>query len=62
MEQIDERINLKLVSYIYRSFTVAYRGRGCGGGLGCSTPPPEIPKTLQNRAKHNPIVKNVQNC
>jgi len=25
-------------------------------------PPPEIPKALQNRAKHNPIVKTVKNC
>ena len=24
--------------------------------------PPEIPKTLQNRAKLNPIVKTVKNC
>jgi hypothetical protein len=37
---------------------VAYRG-GVGG---CSTPPPEIPKALQNRDKLNPIVKNVKNC
>jgi len=27
------------------------------GGLGCSTPLPEIRKALQNRAKLNPIVK-----
>ena len=33
-----------------------------GGGLGCSTPPPEIPKVIQNRAKLNPIVKTVKNC
>ena len=32
-----------------------------GGGLGGQTPP-EIPKTLQNRAKLNPIVKTVKNC
>ena len=38
---------------------VAYRG---GGGLGGSTPPPKIPKALQNRAKLNPIVKTVKNC
>ena len=25
-------------------------------------PPPEIPKAHQNRAKLNPIVKNVKNC
>jgi len=30
-----------------------------GGG---STPRPEIPKDLQNRAKLNPIVKTVKNC
>ena len=34
--------------------TVAYRR---GGGFGVSTPPPEIPKAPQNRAKLNPIVK-----
>ena len=39
--------------------SVAYRG---GGGWGVQTPPPEIPKALQNRAKLNPIVKTVKNC
>ena len=34
-------------------------GEGVWGG---STPPPQIPKALQNRAKLNPIVKNVKNC
>ena len=33
-----------------------------GRGLECSTPPPEIPKALQNRAKLNPTVKTVKNC
>ena len=33
---------------------VAYRG----GVLGCSNPPLEIPKALQNRAKLNPICEN----
>jgi len=37
---------------------VAYRG---GGGV-VQTPPSEIPKALQNRAKLNPIVKTVKNC
>ena len=33
------------------------------GGLGCSnSPPPEIPKTLQNHAILNPVVKTVKNC
>ena len=33
------------------------------GGLGCSNPhPPEILKSLQNRAKLNPIVKTITNC
>ena len=31
-----------------------------GVGLGDSTPPPEITKALQNRAKLNPIVKTVK--
>jgi len=35
--------------------------RGKWEGLGCLTPP-EIPKTLQNRAKLNPIVKTAKNC
>ena len=26
------------------------------------TPPPEIPKAIQNRAKLNTIVKSVKNC
>ena len=38
-------------------FPVAYRG----GDLGCSNPPPEIPKALQNRAKLNPTAKTVKN-
>jgi len=33
-----------------------------GGGGVQNTPAPEIPKTLQNRAKLNPIVKTVKNC
>jgi len=32
-----------------------------GEGLGCSNPPPEILKALQNRAKLNLIVKTVKN-
>ena len=34
------------------------------GGFGVfkPTPPPEIPKALQNRAKLNPIVKTVKKC
>ena len=32
-----------------------------GGGFGVQTPP-EIPKSLQNDAKLNPIVKTVKNC
>jgi len=39
---------------------VAYRGGGFG--VFKHTPPPEIPKALQNRAKFNPIVKTVKNC
>ena len=36
--------------------SVAYRG----GGLGCSNPPPEIPKALQNRAKLKPYCENLK--
>ena len=35
---------------------------GVLGGLGVLTPPPEIPKALQNRAKLNSSVKTVKNC
>ena len=53
-----------LLNYSYKHLytyqrPVAYRR---GWGLGCSTPPPEILKALQNRAKLNPIVKTVKNC
>jgi len=37
-----------------------YSGVPRGGGV--KSPPPEIPKALQNRAKLNPIVKTVKNC
>ena len=33
-----------------------------GGLVGSNTPPPEIPKALQNRAELNPIVKSDKNC
>ena len=33
-----------------------------GGDLGCSNPPSEIQKALQNRAKLNPTEKTVKNC
>jgi len=44
--------------FSYRQFAaVAYRG----GVFGGSTPPPEIPNALENRAKLNPTVKTVKN-
>jgi len=39
---------------------VQWRTEGDFGGF--KPPPPEIPKTPQNRAKLNPIVKTVKNC
>jgi len=39
-------------------FEDQWRTEGSFGGF---KPPPEIPKTLQNRDKLNPIVKNVKN-
>jgi len=33
-----------------------------GAGLGVQPPPPEILKTLQHRAKLNPIAKTIKNC
>ena len=42
---------------------VQYSGVPRGGGLvGSNTPPPEIPKALQNRVKLDPIVKTVKKC
>ena len=38
------------------------RTEGGGGVLGIHPPPPEIPKTLQNRAELNTMVKTVKNC
>jgi len=40
--------------------TGATRGGGVGGFK--PSPPPEIPKALQNPAKLNPFVKTVKNC
>ena len=40
------------------NYAVAYREGGGFGGF----KPPEIPKTLQNRAKLKPIEKTVKNC
>ena len=42
----------RVLRWILKHASVAYRG-----GVGVFKPPPEIPKTLQNRAKLNPIVK-----
>jgi len=42
---------------------VVYRISGVPrGGLGVQTPPSQVPKALQNRAKLTPIVKTVKNC
>jgi len=35
---------------------------GVPRGEGSISPPPEIPKALQNRAKLNPIVKTGKKC
>jgi len=62
-----------LVEFIWKEKTEVFRRQirsvsgvrgegGCLGGLGVQSPPPEIPKALQNRAKLNLIVKNVKNC
>jgi len=43
--------------------SIVHSGVSREGGFGWgSTPPPEIPKALQSRAKLNPIVKTVKNC
>ena len=49
---------LPYFSFHFTSQAMVYRG----GGFGCSTPPPEILKALQNSAKLNPILKTVKNC
>ena len=42
--------------------TLEISGVTGGGEFGrFKSPPPEIPKTVQNRAKLNPIMKNVKN-
>ena len=46
----------------FRTFLIQGSGVPRGGVWGVQTPPPEIPKALQNRAKLNPIVKTVKNC
>jgi len=47
------------VSWFYMSVVIS---SGVPRGvLGVPTPPPEIPKALQNRTKLNPIVKTVKN-
>ena len=44
-------------------YYIQWRTEGGGGVFKHThTPPPEIPKALQNRAKLNPIVKTVKNC
>ena len=45
------------ITYTAYTTAVAYRGEGV-----FNSPPPEIPKAPQNRAKLNPIVKTVKNC
>ena len=55
--QIHTVCSIYIYIYIY-----IYQWRTDGGFEGGSTPPPEITKTLQNRAKLNPIVKTVKNC
>ena len=52
------RCNVQL-NVIFKVLQVQWRTEG---GLGVQSPPPEIPKALQNRAKLNPIVKTVKNC
>ena len=42
-------------------YTIWSSGVPKGGGGGSNPSPPEIPKTLRNRARLNPIVKTVKN-
>ena len=53
--------DLLLFPHTCSDFAVCDSGVPRGGGLGCSKPPPEILKALQNRAKLNEIVKAVKN-
>ena len=70
----DTRAALTKITVSFRNFAYApktisccttsnrWRTEGGGGGWDGQTPPPEIPKALQNPAKLNPIVKTVKNC
>jgi len=54
------KLTLTALLQLYYHRTSRFQWR-TEGGLGGLTPPPEIPKALQNRAKLNPIVKTVKN-
>ena len=48
---------------MFKNIFNLHQRRTEGGGVwGVQTPPPEILRALQNRAKLNPIVKTVKNC
>ena len=47
--------------YVSSTYPLTWHQWRTEGGLGCSNPP-KILKALQNRTKHNSIVKTVKNC
>jgi len=59
---LTQRKSVHNVSLCFFKYSfIQWRTEG-GGGLGVQTPPSEIPKALQNRAKLNSILKTVKNC
>ena len=62
--EVSVRMKIHVVFWTVetRNLVRGRQWRTGGGGLAGSTPPPEIPKALQNRAKLSPIVKPVKNC
>ena len=68
LSQLSSVWRLKYLSTSYKGSSNTFfvkkqcRTERWGGGWGFNSPPPEIPKAHQNRAKLNPIVRTVKNC
>jgi len=53
------KLDIQKMKWVERGGVCSGVPRACWG---VQTPPPEIPKALQNRAKLNPSVRTVKNC
>ena len=60
--QQGDFINVFLARHVLGTYAHHQEQWRTEGGFGMFNPPPEILKTLQNRAELNPIVKTVKNC